>query len=144
MKKFSQIIVFSVVLFLAWTSCDINDKDRTFLQHKSQGKALYQQICAQCHGKKGRDPLKLSPPLAQRDFWKKDLQYAACVTKFGMDSNIVLRDTLYDVPMQAFKELNHYQIANILTYAGNSWGNAIGWVNPDSIEVLLRTCSTGK
>lgn len=138
-----KISILGLTLFGAalLSSCSTNEKTRKLQQHISQGKLLYQNLCTNCHGERGVSDLNLDPPLASSDYFLKDPLAASCYIRNGLSGLITVNSKPYDMPMPAFPSLNENEIADLICYIGNSWGNKIGMVEPASVKARLEKCT---
>lgn len=126
----SFVLFFFTVLFY---QCE----DRTH----AQGEVLYQYYCANCHMDDGTGLRGNIPPLANADYIKTDPVRMACIIRNGLVGEIVVNGKSYNNPMAGYPELNQYQIANIINYINQAWGNDFGFSNPREIEAALRGCT---
>lgn len=138
MRAFSLSLLAGI--FILAGACSTNEKTRRLQQHISQGKLLYQNLCENCHGENGTSDLNLDPPLAGSDYFLGTPLAAACYIKNGLSGPITVNSKPYDMPMPAFPSLNENEIADLLCYIGNSWGNSIGMVEPESVKTALTKC----
>ena len=98
-----------------------------------QGKALYQQNCQACHQENGAGVTGVFPPLAQSDYLGTPQNHAKIVIG-GLNGKIVVNGVEYNGAMQAFGPLlTDFQIAAIVSYERNAWGNNDGWIAPEAV-----------
>jgi nitrite reductase (NO-forming) len=96
------------------------------------GKNTFKQNCAACHQAEGTGIPGAFPPLAKSDFLNADKGRAIGIVKNGLTGKIVVNGEKYDGVMPMLS-LNDEQIANVLTFIYNSWGNAGHQVKPDEV-----------
>ena len=96
---------------------------RKELQYFTNGKKLYDAYCSNCHTAQGTGLGRLIPPLAQSDYLLEDLSRAAIIIKYGQKGSITVNGIVYNQPMPANPKLTPLEIAEIITYVTNSWGN---------------------
>ena len=118
---------------------DRRDETR-FQQYAIQGKLLYIQHCANCHQNEGQGLAKLYPPLAKSDYLMSDVKRAACIIKNGQKDSIQVNGQTYNMAMPAVSNLSALEIAEILTYITNSWGNENELVSVREVETYLISC----
>jgi len=111
-----------------------------FDQYLVQGKELYQTYCTNCHQDDGKGLAALYPPLAASDYLMADLPRAACIVKNGQFKEIVVNGTTYNQMMPGLGHLTNLEIATIITYVSNSWGNEAGIQNVTEVEKWLNQC----
>ena len=105
----------------------------------ANGQRLYNTYCVNCHQRDGRGLRQLIPPLRQADYIK-DHKKVACLIKYGIQGPLRVNDILYDAPMPAQKQLRNIQIAEIMSYIGNAWGNREGLIAVKEIDPYLDSC----
>lgn len=144
----------SLLLIISFFSCtspsdqegvyipeDIGRREKIrYQQYLVQGATLYKTYCSNCHGLKGEGIGKLYPPLAKADYLMKDIGRSACIIKYGQKEEIYVNGIDYNMEMPANKELSSIEIAEILTYISNSWGNQNGFVSLQDVNKYLRNC----
>ncbi len=83
---------------------------------------------------------KLYPPLAKSDYIKDQVSVVACIIKYGASGSIVVNDVEYNMQMPAYSELTPLEIAEIVTYISNSWGNEEGYYPVQQAQKDLAGC----
>ncbi|MFY0688751.1 MAG: cytochrome c [Cyclobacteriaceae bacterium] len=111
-----------------------------YQQYLVQGKQLYQTHCSNCHQTNGQGLAKLYPPLAKSDYLMEDLQRSACIIKFGMEGMIKVNGTTFQSLMPGVNHLSNLEIAEILTYISNNWGNENGMISVQETSKFLLEC----
>ena len=90
-----------------------------------KGKAVYMQTCFVCHQPEGQGVAGQIPPLAKSDFLaglgKEDYIRGVLLGRTGA---VVVNGKTYNGTMIPLNYLNDDQVANVLTYVRNSWGNS--------------------
>lgn len=109
-------------------------------QYKVQGELLYAQHCGNCHQPDGSGLGKLIPPLTSIASGQDNRNKTICTIKYGMEGPLVVEGTQYDGEMPANLQLTNLEIAEILTFVGNSWENSIGIVRSSEVEQSLANC----
>ena len=104
------------------------------------GEALFAGTCSVCHQSDGSGLANVFPPLAGADFFLADSSRAIDIVLNGLTGPITVNDQSYDSVMPPMSQLNDDEIANILTYALNSWDNDGGTVSRE--EVTERRATT--
>jgi len=120
---------------------DLSMREKMYYeQYMVQGHQLYDQYCVNCHQEDGSGLGELIPPLAQADYLLEDTGRAACLIKHGMEGEIVVNGVVYNQPMPANEQLTNIEIAQLLTYIANSWGNEEGYIPVKTAEEYLDQC----
>lgn len=99
------------------------------------GKRLFTSICAACHQPTGLGRPNLFPPLAGSDFLNADKNRAIQIVIFGRQGEVVVNGMKFNNNMPSFP-LSDENVANVLTYVYNSFGNSGLEVTPDEVKTL--------
>jgi nitrite reductase (NO-forming) len=97
-----------------------------------RGRRVFLMACFACHQPNGRGLPGVFPPLAGSDFLKADRNRAIRIPMRGLTGPVVVNGKTYNsiMPPQAFSDR---QIADVLTYVMNSWGNDFGRVSTEEV-----------
>ena len=76
------------------------------------------------------------PPLAKSDFIAKDPEQAIHIVLNGLSGKVTVNGKEYDSVMPPMSQLNNDEVANILTYVFNSWGNKDGRVSAEQVAKI--------
>ncbi|MCH6198757.1 cytochrome c [Aquiflexum sp. LQ15W] len=112
--------------------------DTKVLQYAIEGKALYEANCANCHQKNGTGLGKLIPPIFQSDYFLEDVPRTAKIIKHGQKGEIIVNGVAYNQEMPANSKLTNIEIAHIMTYLYNIWGNEMGVIDATMVEDYLK------
>ena len=93
-------------------------------QQIKAGAALYNGTCSVCHQNNGEGLPDVFPPLAKSDFLMADKERAIAIVLNGMTGKVTVNAKEYNSVMPPMSQLNDDEVANILTYTMNSWGNS--------------------
>lgn len=110
-------------------------------QYIMNGKNVYATHCQNCHGSKGEGLGKLYPPLTDTDFLRHNRAQLACFIKHGMEGGVRVHGALYDTPMPANPNLTPVDIAYVLTYISNSFGNEMTMFTIEEVQASLDGCT---
>jgi mono/diheme cytochrome c family protein len=99
------------------------------------GRRLFTSICAACHQPTGLGRPNMFPPLAGSDFLNADKNRAIQIVINGRQGEVVVNGMKFNNNMPAFP-LGDQDIANVLTFVYNSFGNSGLVVTPDEVKVL--------
>ena len=97
-------------------------KAKTKAERMAFGKRVFMSNCLACHQIHGKGIVNVFPPLAGSDFLKADVNRAIGGIINGFKGPIKVNGKTYNGVMPAVN-LNDEQIANVVTYITNSWGN---------------------
>ena len=93
------------------------------------GKQIYSQTCFACHQGEGQGIPGAFPPLAKSDYLNDDVDRAIDIVLHGKTGEITVNGKKYNSVMTA-QTLSDEEVANVLTYIYNSWGNNKTEVTP--------------
>jgi mono/diheme cytochrome c family protein len=96
------------------------------------GRQLF-TACAACHQPTGRGVPNVFPPLAGSDFLNADKARAIGIVIHGKQGVVVVNGVTYNNSMPPFP-LSDQNIANVLTYVYNSFGNSGIEVTPEEVK----------
>lgn len=89
-----------------------------------RGKELYTTYCQNCHMEDGKGQAGVFPPLAKADYLKKTpVSKIIDLVLKGQTGEITVNGTQYNAQMLAMDYLSDEQVADVLNYTYNSWGN---------------------
>lgn len=97
------------------------------------GKATYMQSCFACHQGEGQGIAEAFPPLAKSDYLNADVERAIDIVLHGLTGEITVNGKKYNSVMTA-QTLSDEEVANVLTYVYNSWGNSKKDVTPEMVK----------
>ena len=98
------------------------------------GQALFAGTCSVCHQANGAGLAGVFPPLAKSDYLAADPKRAINVVLHGLAGKVRVNGSDYDSVMPPMNQLNDDEIANILTYTLNTWGNAGGRILTEDVK----------
>ena len=138
MKKTGIIAVICLAITGFIISCQ-SEEQIEYIRYYTGGLELYQTHCQNCHGQKGEGLSALMPPLTDTVYISKNKHLLPCYVKNGMSGMISVSGKLYDSKMPP-SGLSPIEIAKVLTYVGNSFGNKTGLINLEMVEKDLKGC----
>jgi len=106
----------------------------------TDGRHLYAMYCAACHGAEGQGVPGSHPPLARSEWVKAPAKRLAAVTLDGLAGPLVVDGQTYRGIMPAWRTvLTDGQIASVLTYVRQSWGNDAPAISSTDVgEIRIR------
>ena len=96
------------------------------------GKQVYDRTCLACHQANGEGLENAFPPLANSDYLNADVDRAIGVVLNGQTGEITVNGKKYNGVMTK-QTLTDEEVANVLTYVYNSWGNNKTEVTPTMV-----------
>ncbi|MDO1528453.1 copper-containing nitrite reductase [Fulvimonas sp. R45] len=104
----------------------------------ASGRRLFDGTCAACHQANGEGVPNVFPPLARSSVLAADPQRAVGIVLHGLHGRLTVNGHDYDSTMPSMAHLADDDIADILTYVLNSWGNPGGRVSGDEVARARR------
>jgi nitrite reductase (NO-forming) len=101
-----------------------------------KGKRVFLQNCAMCHQADGKGLANVFPPVAQSDYLMADKQRSIGILLRGLSGPIMVNGQRYDGVMPPQVTLTDEQIAHVLTFIRNSWGNQGEPVTVEEVRVM--------
>lgn len=108
-------------------------------QYQVEGAKIYSTYCANCHQQDGKGLASLYPPLAGSDYLLEDLARAACIIKNGQTKEIVVNGETYNQMMPG-NPISNLEVAEVLTYITNAWGNEAGLTGVKDVDTWIDAC----
>ena len=118
----------------------MNDQDIEYKRAYTAGAVIYQEHCQNCHGNTGEGLSALMPPLTDSVYLKQNKAQLACILKYGLNGKLII---VHGKPYQnqmPLADLAPIEIAQVLTYVKNSFGNKLGGVNVEDVNKDLESC----
>lgn len=140
MRKYLIAIFFSSVLATIIYSCQNAAQVKQDVYYVN-GRDLYIKHCQNCHGSKGEGLGTLTPPLTDTIFLKENKEKLSCFIKNGIKDTITVNGQKYEGTMPAFPELYDIDIAQLMVYLTNSFGNKQGMYTPEQVASDLKSCN---
>jgi putative membrane-bound dehydrogenase-like protein len=110
----------------------------------AQGRTLYLQTCAACHGPEGEGLRPLGPPLAGSDWISGPAARLVRIVVHGLEGPVRVKGREYRPPeilesMPSLAGLTNLQYAAVLTYVRSDWGNDAPAVMPEDVKAVLKS-----
>lgn len=107
--------------------------DTSLAEKMERGKQVYTQNCLACHQANGAGIPNAFPPLAESDYLNEDVHRAIEVVKFGLTGEVKVNGNVYNSAMPK-QNISDEDVANVLTYVYNNWGNNKTEVTPEMVK----------
>lgn len=128
------------VIALLADSCK-SEGQLTYARYYTNGKELYDIHCQNCHNSDGKGLQSLIPPLTDSAFLRKNKSKLACIIKYGLTTPVVVNGKTYDSQMPENSQLPDIDIAALVTYITNSFGNNQGLYDAEEATKDLKNCA---
>lgn len=99
-----------------------------------RGQKVFQSTCIVCHQKDGRGVPALNPPLVKTKYVLGDKAQLVQIVLKGLNQPIEVEGQTYNNVMPSFAQLTDEQIADVLTYVRNNFGNKASAVTPAVVK----------
>ncbi len=144
--QLSRISFFIILLFLGCGPARNNEtfkklsteEQNKYQKYIIQGRDLFKLNCASCHQTDGKGLKKLIPPLAKSDFLRENQTKSIHLIKYGASEPITVNGISYQPTMPPHPHLSNLEIAEIMTYINNSWGNEFGFMDGKMVSGFLE------
>lgn len=108
------------------------------------GRQKYLATCAGCHGTNGQGLDRFGPPMVGSEWVLGDEKRLSLIILHGLEGPIVVQGKKYGAPeilpvMPAHSVMDDADIAAILTYIRNEWGNQAKPVTPSTVGSTRHT-----
>jgi mono/diheme cytochrome c family protein len=108
-------------------------QEDTLEQSMKRGEDVYSANCATCHQPAGDGVEGAFPPLANTGYLKNQKQAIGIVLN-GQEGEITVNGKLYSTPMAALNQLTDKEVADVLNFVSNSWGNKNTMIKPAQVK----------
>ncbi len=108
-------------------------------QQIAAGGVLFKGTCSTCHQESGLGLPNVFPPLAKSDYLLKDPRHAIEVVMNGLTGPVTVNGSTYNSVMPPMSQLTDDEVANILTYVLNSWGNSGPAISKQDVAKVRAT-----
>jgi mono/diheme cytochrome c family protein len=105
----------------------------------ARGKALYKQYCMSCHQENGSGVPRMNPPLAKTEYVLGDKKRLIGILLNGLNEDVEINGEYYSNPMPSQAALKDQEIADILSYVRNSFGNKASTVSTAEVSEVRAT-----
>ena len=114
-----------------------NVPEKSLAEQLVHGKQIYTQTCFACHQPAGQGIAGAFPPLANSDYLNADVGRAINAVRYGLTGEIVVNGVKYNSVMTS-QNLTDDEIADVMTYVYNNWGNNKTKVTPAMVKAQKR------
>lgn len=121
------VVILCWVFFVSWQT------DKGAME---RGKKVYNLYCLSCHAADGSGMANLNPPLIKTQGVTGNKTKLIQVILNGMDTHEEINGKVYTNTMAPLDYLTDQQIADVLTYIRNSFGNKASGVSPAEVKAV--------
>lgn len=133
MKKLYLVFIIMVGFFYA-------NGQKKFDIKKSiiEGKKVYDLYCATCHQSDGGGVQRMNPPLIKTKYVLGNKEELIKIILKGMNEPIEIDGEDFENPMASHSFLSDVQIADVLNYIRNSFGNNASEILPVHVKEVRK------
>lgn len=124
-----------MVLLQACTAPSEKAPDTGLSASIARGQTLYYTSCAMCHGATGTGAGSTYPPLAQSDWLAANRSGAVQAVVSGLQDELTVNGRVFHGQMPPIV-LDDAQVADVLTFVLNSWGNLGGSLTAEEVRAI--------
>lgn len=100
------------------------------------GKKVYTQVCMSCHMLDGNGIVGMNPTLSKTEWVNGDKKRLINIVLKGQSEPLEINGEEYVIPMPAQSQLTDQQIADVLTYVRNSFGNKSSAITAAEVKAV--------
>ncbi|CAG5003696.1 hypothetical protein DYBT9275_03211 [Dyadobacter sp. CECT 9275] len=115
-------LLITIVSGIILGSAMLPGQDDELAKSIERGKMVYSENCITCHMGTGEGVTATFPPLAKSDYLTQNPENGIKAIKFGLIGKIKVNNVEYD-NMMPNPGLGPEEIADVMNYILNSWGN---------------------
>ena len=101
-----------------------------------RGQVVYKKVCLTCHQADGYGVPNLNPPLIKADYVLGDKARLARIVLAGLNEPLEIDGNAYHQAMPAQAYLTDQQVADVLTYVRNKFGNKASQVQVAEVKAV--------
>ncbi|HEY5461638.1 MAG TPA: cytochrome c [Hanamia sp.] len=142
MKKITVVSFLFIPLFLLLMGMKNDFSTKNFSNQPGlqksiiAGKIVFKKYCISCHQADGGGVPNMNPPLIQTSFVLGNKDTLINIVLKGL-KNVTIDDETYNNPMPALGTvLKDQQIADVLTYVRNSFGNKTSGITAQEVKTV--------
>ena len=139
-NRFISILTASFITAICINSCQ-SEEQLYYGRYYINGKLLYEQNCQNCHNKDGTALGMLIPPLTDSAYLKQNKNRLACIIKYGLNEKITIHNKTYEEKMPGNNNLSDIDVAQLVVYITNSFGNNQGPYDASEANADLLKCN---
>lgn len=133
-------LIFVFCGIMLFQSC-VNEESINYQRYYVNGKGLYENHCQNCHGANGQGLGALYPPLTDTTYLIQNKNKLACIIRNGQNKSITINNVSFQGQMPANGTLADIDVAQLIVYITNSFGNEQGFYDATEVYTDLKNCN---
>lgn len=105
----------------------------------ARGQVVYKNVCLTCHQADGGGVPNLNPPLIKTEYVLGDKARLVHIVLAGLAEPVTINGDEYNQHMPAQAYLSDQQVADVLTFVRNNFGNKASAVQVTEVKVVRGT-----
>jgi mono/diheme cytochrome c family protein len=135
-KTLIVLISLAAVMPIFFMSCNSSSTSKASI---ARGEKIYTQYCLSCHQADGSGVPQLNPPLKNTAYVLGEESRLISILMNGFIDGVEINGNSYTNPMPPFGAgLKDEEIADVLTYVRNSFGNKASEISADQVRALRK------
>jgi mono/diheme cytochrome c family protein len=123
-----------IILIIAVTTFAFNTQQPDLKSSIQRGKKVYETYCLNCHQPDGKGMPGMNPPLTKTKQVLGNKTQLINIILLGLEEETVVNGETYFNPMPSQPHLKDQEIADVLTYVRNSFGNKASLVTTAEVK----------
>ncbi len=133
MKKIFIVVLFPVIFCM---QAENRIQTSQIVQKKYPGEKVYKKYCISCHQADAGGVPNLNPPLIQTTYVLGDKERLINIVLHGLNENIEIDGETFSNPMPPLSILKDQEIADVLTYVRNNFGNKASAITAAEVKMV--------
>ena len=133
------ILIFFCLVGAILYSCQSAGKIEQDMYY-TNGRDIYIKNCQNCHGENGEGLADLAPPLTDTIYLKAQRSNLVCFINKGMEGTLTINKKQYEGKMPSFPELADIDLAQLIVYVTNTFGNNQGMYKTSQVFEDRKNC----
>jgi mono/diheme cytochrome c family protein len=133
MRSFAVLLLLSLLFLIR-----CGNRETPPVANLLEGKTIYDKYCLACHQANGTGVPGMYPPLTDTNWIQGDKNRLIGILVAGLEGEIVVNNQVYRTAMPAHNYLSDNQIADVLTYIRNSFGNSASPIAPEEVQAYRK------
>jgi len=133
----TNLLMGTVVIGCCLLSSSRMAQSQTLQESMTRGKDIYLNECITCHMENGEGIPGAFPPLAKSDYMKNNLAGTVDAILNGLSGEVVVNGVTYYGEMAPIA-LTDQEVADVINYVQNSWGNEAKMLKANDIAKLKK------